>query len=296
MIIKDMTIINNRGDSLVFGRHFFIREDFAISGLGAKVNMAETTSDGAHYQSTTLETRDIEVPFYIQKTNQDPWWIEEKRQEVYRVCNPKFNPMRIDFSTNSGDQFYVNANLTTAPLFGQGRENDNRRWVTGLLQFISSDPFIYEAASRKVDIALWESNLEFPLEVVEEGIEIGYCNPSLIVNVLNEGSESTGMSIRFLALSEVVNPKLLNVNTYEAFNLNYTMLPGDVIEVSTYKGKRSIILIRNNEQSNIFNALDFNTSKFLQLEPGDNLLRYDASSGLDFLEVSVEFTPKRIGV
>lgn len=104
------------------------------------------------------------------------------------------------------------------------------------------------------------------------------------------------MSIRFLALSEVVNPKLLNVNTYEAFNLNYTMLPGDVIEVSTYKGKRSIFLIRNNEKSNIFNALDFDTSKFLQLEPGDNLLRYDASSGLDFLEVSVEFTPKRIGV
>jgi len=104
------------------------------------------------------------------------------------------------------------------------------------------------------------------------------------------------MTIRFSALSEVVNPKLLNVNTYEAFNLNYRMLPGDVIEVSMYLGKRSIMLIRNNITTSIFNAFDFETSKFLQLEPGDNLLRYDAKSGLDFLEVSIEFTPKRIGV
>jgi len=291
-----MTITNNRGESIVFGRHFFIREDFEISGLGANVNMSDSTSDGAHYQSTTLSTRDIEVPFYIKKLNMEPWWIEEKRQEAYRVCNPKFNPMRIDFVTKSGEELYVTANLTTAPFFPKGFENDNNRWSTGLLQFIATDPFIYEAVSRKVDIALWESNLEFPLEVVEEGIEIGYRNPSLIVNVLNEGSESSGMSIRFMALSQVVNPKLLNVTTYEAFNLKYTMLAGDVIEVSTYKGKRSITLIRNNVKSNIFNALDFMSSTFLQLEPGDNLLRYDATSGLDFLEVSIEFTPKRIGV
>lgn len=291
-----MTITNNRGESIVFGRHFFIKEDFEISGLEANVNMSESTSDGAHYQSTTLSTRDIEVPFYILKSNTEPWWIEEKRQEAYRVCNPKYNPMRIDFVTKSDEALYVTANLTAAPFFPKGFENDNNRWSTGLIQFIATDPFIYEAKSIKVDIALWVSNLEFPLEVVEEGIEVGYRSPSLIVNVLNEGSESSGMKIRFSALSEVVNPKLLNVNTYEAFNLNYRMLPGDVIEVSTYRGKRSILLIRNNVVSSIFNALDFDTSTFLQLEPGDNLLRYDAKSGLDFLEVSIEFTPKRIGV
>ncbi len=291
-----MTITNNRGDSIVFGRHFFIREDFAISGLGANVHMSESTSDGAHYQSTTLSTRDIDVPFYIKKLNTENWWIEEKRHEAYKVFNPKFNPMRIDFTTKAGESLYVTANLTAAPLFPKGFENDNNRWSTGLLQFVATDPFIYEAKSRKVDIALWVSNLEFPLEVVEEGIEVGYRSPSLIVNVLNEGSESTGMSIRFSALSEVVNPKLLNVNTYEAFNLNFRMLPGDVIEVSTYKGRRKITLIRNNVKTNIFNNLDFMSSTFLQLEPGDNLLRYDAKSGLDFLEVSIEFTPKRIGV
>jgi len=291
-----MTITNNRGESIVFGRRFFIKEDFEISGLGANVNMSESTLDGAHYQSTTLSTRDIEVPFYIKKLNTEPWWIEEKRQEVYRVCNPKFNPMRIDFVTKSGEALYVTANLTAAPFFPKGFENDNKKWQNGLLQFVATDPFIYEAATRKVDIALWVSNLEFPLEVVEEGIEIGYRSPSLIVNVLNEGSESSGMSIRFTALSEVVNPKLLNVNTYEAFNLNFKMLPGDVIEASTYKGRRKITLIRNNVKTNIFNNLDFMSSTFLQLEPGDNLLRYDAKSGLDFLEVSIEYTPKRIGV
>ncbi|HCG4535568.1 TPA: phage tail family protein [Salmonella enterica subsp. enterica serovar Typhi str. AG3] len=295
MIIKELKITNSSGDSIEFGRHFRLIDGFDLSALSATVNTSPNTGNGARYKNTKLETRDLDSSFFINRDNNDNEWIEAQREELFKVLNPLKNPMRLDFTTKGGKELYLNAELLSAPSLPQGFENDNRAWQKGLLQFTCSDPYIYDAAEIKVDIALWVSNLEFPLEVVEEGIEVGYRSPSLIVNVLNEGSDSSGMTIRFTALSEVVNPKLLNVNTYDELKLNTIMQPGDVIEVSTYRGKRTVKLIRNNVESNAFNTVDL-YSKWLQLEVGDNLFRYDADEGLDYLEVSIKYTPKRIGV
>lgn len=288
-------ITNSNGDSIEFGRHFRLIDGLDLSALTAQVNYAESTADGAHYQNTKLDVREFDVGFFINKDLQENWWMEERRQELFKVLNPKHNPMVISFDTKGGQSFYVNANIASAPSLPQGWENDNAVWQKGLLQFICTDPYIYDAASQKVDIALWVGAFEFPLEIVEGGIEMGYRSPSLIVNANNDGQESTGMIIRFVALSTVVNPKLLNVNTYEELKLNTTMLPGDVIEVSTYRGKRGATLMRSNTKTNVFSIIDL-SSTFLQLEVGDNLFRYDADSGLDYLEVSMNFTPRRIGV
>ncbi|MFD2442936.1 phage tail family protein [Bacillus sp. CGMCC 1.16607] len=295
MIIKNMTITNSRGDSITFGRHFRLAEDFALSGLSATINYTESTSDGSKYQNTVFDNKEFEIPFIIYKSISDFLWIEEKRNEAYKVFNPKANPMRIGITTKADKEYYINANLEGVPSFPSGFENNNQVWQRGLLQFSANDPFFYSNNEEKVDIALWVGNFEFPLEISEEGIEMGYRAPSLIVNVFNDGQESTGMLIRFRALGTLSTPSLVNVNTYESLKINITMLPGDVIEVSTYKRRKRVTLIRNGVISNIFNQLDL-SSKFLQLDLGDNLFRYDAVEGLDNLEVSMTFTPRLLGV
>jgi hypothetical protein len=295
MIIKNMTITNSRGDSITFGRHFRLVEDFSLSGLTATVNYTESTADGSHYQNTVLDNKDFEVPFFIPKELTDSWWIEERRNEAYKVFNPKANPFRIDIETNAGQTYYINANLEGAPTFPTNFENNNQKLQQGLLQFSANDPFFYAGREEKVDIALWVGTFEFPLEIPEEGIEMGYRAPSLIVNVLNEGQESTGMLIRFKALGTLTNPSLVNVNTYDLLKINRTMIPGDIIEISTYKRRKKVTLKRNGQETNIFNDLDL-ASKFLQLDLGDNLFRYDAETGLDNLEVSMTFTPRLLGV
>lgn len=295
MLIKELKITNSRGDSIDFGRHFRLVDDFELSGLQASVNYSSSTSNGSHYQNTKLENRDFDIPFFIDRKRNDDAWIEQKRNEAYRVCNPSTNPMRIDFVTKSGEEYFINGNLEGAPTFLKGFENDNYAWLKGLLQFSSGDPYIYEKEAKTVDIALWIPSFEFPLEIPEEGIEMGYRSQSLIVNVLNEGQQPTGMAIRFRALGTLSTPSLLNVNTYQELKLNTGMVAGDVIEVSTYRGRRTVTRIRNNVRTDIFDSLDL-SSKFLQLDIGDNLFRYDAVDGLDNLEVSMTFNPRRIGV
>lgn len=295
MIIKELKITNNSGDSIQFGRHFLLDGEIDLSALSATVNYANSTGDGATYQKTMLDIREFDVPFYIHREILDDWWIEEQRILAYKVFNPKKNPMRLDFVTLAEEEYYINANLEGAPAFISGEDNSNSFWQNGLLQFSANDPFIYENTVRIVDVATWIGTFGFELEIPEEGMEMGYREPSLIVNVLNDGQEDTGMLIRFRALGTLLNPSLVNVNTYEEFKLNTSMVGGDLIEVSTYRGRKTITLIRNNERSNIFHTRKL-LSKFLQLEVGDNLFRYDAESGLENLEIQILFTPRLIGV
>lgn len=301
MFIKELKITNSRGDSITFGRHFMLYDHVDLSGLKANINYADSTTDGSHYQNTTLDNREFDIPFFIHRDRRSAQWIEEKRNEAYRVFNPATNPLRLDFTTPAGEEYYMNANLEGAPTFPTGREHENILWSDGLVQFSASDPYIYEKNSRTAEIAQWIPMFEFPLEIPEEGFEVGRRSESLIVNVVNDGQHATGMIIRFRALGTLRNPSLLNVNTYEVFKINTeeipgkSMLAGDVIEVSTYRGKRTVTLIRDNTRTSIFNSFTLE-SKFLQLEIGDNLFRYDAESGLDNLEVSINYTPRRIGV
>ncbi len=295
MIVKTLKATNRNGDSIIFGRHFRLIEGFDLSNLTAAVNYSSSTMDGATYQNSRLEVRDFDLAFFIYNDYQDKWWVEERRRELFKVFNPKQNPIRLDFETKGGESYYVNANAEGTPSLPQGFENDNRAWQKGLIQFTCDDPFIYSASETVEEVASWIPAFEFPLEIVEGGIEMGYRNPSLIKNVPNDGDNETGMIIEFKALASLSKPSLINVNTYETFKLNTDMIGGDVIRVNTMTGQKSVILIRNNVQTNIFNKVDL-LSKFLQLAPGDNLFRYDAASGIDNLEVRMKFRDRFVGV
>ncbi|WP_020189718.1 phage tail family protein [Kurthia sp. Dielmo] len=296
MIIKGLTITNANGESLTFGDTFKLYEEIDLSGLSANVSTSEKSGDGASYQNTTLETRDFEIPFFIHRLISDKEWYEEKRRDVYRVCNPKKNPMRIDFTTKSNAEYYVNAELVSSPSMPTDFEHSNNVWQKVLLQFDATDPYIYARNKTNVDLATWIPLFEFALEIPEgEGIEMGQRSPSLIANVVNDGQDDTGMLIKFKATAALKNPSLINVNTYEEFKINIDMLPGDVIEVSTYRGNKYAKLTRNNITTSVFGKIDY-LSTFLQLRTGDNLFRYDAAQGLDNMEISMQFNEKFLGV
>ena len=295
MIIKDLVITNNQGASISFGQFFKISDDFNLSGLNATVNYSESTGDGSNYQNTKLNNRDFDIPFFIHRTVTENWWIEDRRNEAYRIFNPKKNPFRIDITTKSGEKYFLNANLEAAPSFPIGFENTNKEWQKGLLQFSSNDPFLYRNENQVVHITSWQGAFSFPLEIPVAGIQMGIRSTALSVNVFNNGQEETGVNLVLKATGAVVNPSITNIRTFERFKLNMTMQAGDVIEVSTYKGKKKVMLTRANVTTSIFNLVDIQSS-FLKLDVGDNVFTYAADSGSTALEISVSFTPRLLGV
>ena len=165
----------------------------------------------------------------------------------------------------------------------------------GLIQLYCSNPFFRDTVETKEEVAIWRGSFEFPLELVSDGIELGYREPSLIVNVFNRGDVPCGMRIDFKALATVVSPSLFNINTREFFKVNRTMEAGEVLTVTTHFQNKRVELNANGVVSNAFNWIDLN-STFLQLELGDNLFRYDADEGIDNLEVAIYYSPMFLGV
>ena len=62
---------------------------------------------------------------------------------------------------------------------------------------------------------------------------------------------------------------------------------GDDIVISTYKGSKSITLIRNGVFYNILNCLDKNAVWFT-LAKGDNIFTFSAETGITNLQFSIE--------
>lgn len=295
-MITKLKITNSRGGEFEFGRLFRLTKGLDLSGLLARVNFSSSSNAGSKYQGTKLENREFDIEFKVVRNKSDEVQMDDTRANMYRVFNPELNPMRIDLQLTDGKEYYLTANLQSAPIMPPDHANNNAAGQKALLQFIATDPYIYEKDARQVDIAKWIGAFKFPLKIPQGvGIKMGKRSSGLIVNAFNTGQNKAGMLIRFKALATVVRPAIINVDTYEELRLNYTMTQGDIIEITTYDGNKTITLIKDNVKTNIFNAVDLN-SHFLQLEPGDNLFRYEADTGVDNLEMSLTYRAKSVGV
>ena len=160
------------------------------------------------------------------------------------------------------------------------------------------NPFWREETETRADIATWIGGFEFPVPdglELYDGWEIGYRQPSLIVNVFNSGDVKSGIRIEFRALGAVTNPTLLNVDTQEFIKLNLEMIAGDVLTVSTGYGEKAVKLKRGGITTDAFRYLDVDSS-YLQIAVGDNLFRYSADTNAENLEVSIYHNNLYLGV
>jgi len=117
------------------------------------------------------------------------------------------------------------------------------------------NPFWREETETREDIATWIGGFEFPVPdglELYDGWEIGYRQPSLIVNVYNSGDVKSGIRIEFRAIGAVTNPVLLNVDTREFIKLNISLVAGDVLTVSTGYGEKAVKLNRGGTITDAF--------------------------------------------
>lgn len=288
---------NRNHNELVFDKkRYRLTKGLDLSGLPTDINTIIGNSPGSSYQSTRLADRVFTLEFRVYKNELSETQFDQVRAHLYQVCNPTLNPMRIDFNLGEQYAYYFYAHLEATPIMPPDQDNNNSVYQKVLLQCKATDPFIYAADVTVEEIAAWVPNFQFPLDISPTtGIEMGYKTQELIKNVRNVGSIATGMIIEFKAIATVVNPWLINVNSYQKLKANITLQAGDILRINTNRGEKSVVLQRNNHTTDAFHTLDI-TSDFLQLEPGDNLFRYDATSGIEGLEVRMIFKTKYMGV
>ena len=124
---------------------------------------------------------------------------------------------------------------------------------------------------------------------------VGTKESSLFVNCNNTGDVDSGIKIEFYAREEVLNPTLIDTHTNQVIKVNKRMAKDERIIINTNAGDKSIISIVDGVETKILQYLDFESS-FLQLNRGDNLLKYQADEVINFLTCDIYYTPKYLGV
>lgn len=295
MEYEKLIYTNELGESIEFSNNsiYYSNVSKDVTGLyGVESKIYSTNSAqqyGDTYTGQRIEPRNITITGAINTRNKTQ--SIELRRKALRILNPELK----------GTLKYVyekyvkviDVRITDRPDFYRKKVLQEFE-----INFIALNPFWKNETVTKEEIASWLGAWEFPIEIDEEspdGMIFGYREESVIIDCYNAGDIATGVVIEFKALGNLETPSLLNVKTGEYIQINSTMQAGDIITVNTEYGKKGAILERNGETIDCFKDIDVD-STFITLNVGDNILKYDAKSGLDNLEVSIHYNPLYIGV
>lgn len=288
--MEKLIYINELNESieLSYSRPFILSNYEGLDGIKSNLHTQKSPfQDGKTLVGKDLDSRAIKIDGYIFANNKAEYIA--CRNRLLKVFNPKLSGKLIFDNEDIIKQ--IDCEVEYAPVFSEKGIFDCKF----LINLYCPNPYLKDIIESKSEIALWQGDFQFELEIPLEGIEMGHREPSLIVNVLNYGDVECGMKIEFKALATVVNPSILNVETQEYIKINKTMVSGEVITVTTGFGSKRVESRLNGVVTNAFNFIDLNSS-FLQLSVGDNLFRYDAEQNLDNLEVNIYFNPQYLGV
>ncbi|MGG3798991.1 phage tail family protein [Metabacillus fastidiosus] len=276
---------NNRGQTLEISvlSPFFLQEADGLDSMENDFYTAKNfNEDGVTVVGSDVRPRNIVLKGRILSDK------EISRPKLIKFFNPKH-----DFTlmyTNGEIERFIKCKVEKTPAISKHRIPEF------LISFLCPKPWWYDK-EVKTDIAMWVGTFEFPLEISEDmGIEMGYREPSSIVNIYNTSDTIAPLKLQFKALGSVVNPSIINVETQEILMIERTMLPGDIVIINTERGNEYVQLNRNGLITNIFNDLSIESNPHLSLDVGDNLLRYDAEQFVSNLEVAIYFTPQYVGV
>lgn len=289
-MIQSLTVTNYLGESLTIPMKNsestgFILHD--MTGLGpptASVNTSKVaTKDGSKYNSARAEERNIVLPMYFTPIPT----IEDARHRSYKYF-PLKKPVILAFKTDNRECQIVGYVETNEPDICSDREGCQ-------VSIICPNPYFSSIYDTVTSFSGVEAAFEFPFsneDTTNPHIEFG----KIVVKAENlvryEGDAESGVQIRIAASATVKNITIYNVDTRGTMHIYHDKLvaltgsgivKGDEIIITTDKGSRSVILLRNGKSTNILNAIDPRNDEWFSLTKGDNIFAYTADEGSDYL-------------
>lgn len=281
-----LDFISARGDIMPLANN----ENFYLSGCDGmtRTNVALATSsvptmDGDNVNNVQAQPRSIVI--YIQPKQGKN--VEEVKRYVTSFVKPKL------------------------PGTLRWKQNDRAIEITGIVQAMEMPRFsqkcvmqmtLYCSEPYWADLEYLIMELSniipmhyFPQDIgglafPEEGLPFGVYERNHVKTFVNEGDVASGMIISVTALTVATNPVLHNIVTGQFIGINDTLVAGDEVIISTYKGRKTI----TKNGVNIIDKIKPGSS-FLQLEVGSNSFMID-SDDEEFANMYFTLTYKRLYV
>lgn len=289
-MIKSFTIINYLGDTLTLELASPEKSGLlvdSVTGLGQVESKVNTTklagSDYSHVNSAYLGERNIVFKLkYISYDSE----VDEKLADMI-------------FPTKKAVQIIVTTDYTELITSGIVEKNEptifSDNGESGCqISILCPDPYWYVYDGVSVPFGGIEPLFEFPFhsdieEYGEDKIEFGNIRIIKEKSIYYTGEAEVGITINIHALGNVSNLIIYNLDERKTMPINDSIIrsitgngimQGDDIVISTSRGNKYAVLIRNGVEYNILNALAVNRSiQWFSIKRGDNLMAYSADIG-----------------
>lgn len=289
---KKITCINEDGVQIDFSydedaEFFLISLEGAYSVSNNVVTSANTMTDGSTYQGSTTKQRNIVITAEFDEDYQ------ARRNFLYKCFKPKA----------TGTLTYTeNAEKREIDYYVETIDIDEKGVVRNVtISLICPDPFFKDLQDTTITMAGWEPCFEFVHEFTDELEEFGVRVAELVKTIENDSAaDHIGIEIYMEATGSVKNPVLYHVEQdihikvgTEEFPL--ILEPGDAVKITTGTNEKNVYLISGGETKKINEYLD-EESEFIQLVHGQNTFIYDADGGEDYLNVTITYRFRYLGV
>lgn len=238
--------------------------------------------DGEQISTTTLGPRDVTITAWLVEGSKT---LSEQKEKLNRFCNPK-QPLDI----HVGDY-----KLTFIPgssiQYSKDPKENNEVMCKFAISGVAYMPFWTSKQEIESLVSYIEPMFILPFAIPPEGLVFSVNQPTASTLIDNEDLP-VGCRIIFTANGgTITNPGIVCAETQESMTINRSLQNGEQITVDTRIGHRKIVgETGTGETYNGMKYLD-PLSQWITLQTGLNTFSFFASSGSEFLEVSIMYSP-----
>ena len=275
---KTFRYVNENGEALIFeyAHGYLINKPSGIDTVKVNLSQAQSINQvGSTVQSKTVQARPVTVSGIIVGNEQ-----AERKTQLMAVVRPDLTGRLY------ADDYFLDVHVTATPTIEPKEKFAH-------FQFALNAPYPYWQREQLTSQSLYgvQKQFKFPWNL-SRAYRFGQLQEMQFINVRNGGQLPAPFKATFTAANNVDNPRITNVTTGEVLMLNKAMIPGETVVVEITHG---LTYVTSSVDGSIRGALDLDSTLF-RLSLGDNVLKPEAETGLDQLQVVIDFAPEMAGV
>lgn len=275
---KTFRYVNDNGASIVFdyANGYLINKPNGIDTVQINLSQAQGINQvGGTVESQTVQPRPVTISGIIVGADQNA-----RKEALMAVIRPDL-PGKL-----YADDYCLNVYVTATPTIEAKKEYSR-------FQFSVNAPYPYWEKESPVSNVLSgvQKLFKFPWNI-SRSYQFGQFTAAKFANVNNNGQVPVPFTVTFYARNTVENPKITHVSTGEMLLVNKTLIAGERVVVETTHDRT---YVTSSVDGNIRGALDLDSTLF-RLGVGDNVLKPEADSGFDQLEVRIDFAVEKVGI
>lgn len=259
------------------------------AGFGGTDNEVQTQrgayQDGVTLQRVRLSPRELMIRFLALAENRTA--LEQKRRRIAAAFNPRYGPGRLIWTQEDGTQYALwCVALSGSPSFLAGSSQGDT-WQEVVVDLQAPDPCWTDANALSQTLAGLTGGLAFPAYFPAH-----FAAQGSTMSVTNTGDIDAPVALTIPG--PCTNPVVENLTTGEQIALTMTVESGESVIINTAYGDLICRLqAADGSQTNAMQYLSA-ASTFWQLQPGENVITYSATSGS--AAVTLEYASRYTGV